>query len=298
MIKAIINVQGGLGNQLFQYAFGQSIKRKWNCEVLYNLSWYSDMGSDTPREDSLQGLFNIDLLQKESIFNKKIFRSRHVQNIFNKVTLGSRIEFRTEKDFNFSSSYQRSPIYASNVIFNGFWQSPEYFNFFCKDLKKEFSNCSQEISSFPIARKINETKNSIPIHVRRGDFVTNITTKSYHETCSIAYYEKAIQYFKKKYENTAKFFIFSDDIEWAKENIKSDNDMYFLDSSYELSDTNELFLMSMCQNHIIANSSFSWWAAWIGDHEYGTTIRPEKWYKTKTQPSTLFPKEWLSIENH
>jgi len=256
------------------------------------------MGSDTPREQSLQDLFNIDLLQKETIFNKKIFKSRYVQNVFNKITMFTRVEFRTEKDFNFSSSYQINPIYASNVIFSGFWQSPEYFNFFRKDLKKEFTNCSQEASLSPIAKIINEHKNSVSIHVRRGDFVTNTATMSYHETCSIAYYEKAIRYFKKKYENDAKFFIFSDDMEWAKQNIKSDSDMYFLDSSYELSDMNELFLMSMCQNHIIANSSFSWWAAWIGDHDGGITIRPQNWYKIKNQPSTLFPKEWLVIENH
>lgn len=299
MFKAYINLKGGIGNQLFQYAFGESIKKKWNCDVIYNLNWFDKPGSNTPRELALTKLANINSIkERKSKFESRLFQSKRFATVFNKFNFFHGIEIRVEQNLNFSEHYQEIPHkLPKKVIFNGYWQSFKYFSLIEADLRNQLLQYGKKCISSPLMQEITSSLQSTSIHIRRGDYIKNKAAKNYFETCSTNYYQNAIKKINKSKKDNV-FFVFSDDIDWAKTNIKTHNKTIYVDSNYNLSDLDELFLMANCNNHIIANSSFSWWGAWIGGLDCGITIRPRKWLKSKNQPNTLCPKEWIEIDNH
>lgn len=296
MLKAHVTIKGGIGNQLFQYAFGENIKKKWNCEVLYNVDWFDSFGSDTPRVLALFELFNFDTFKS---YNLEILQSRYASSLLNRFTKFHGKEFRVEKDFNFSESYQEMPNKrVKEIFFTGYWQSGNYFMGIENDLRKKLLEYKKNFHQFYLMEKILNTTNSTSVHIRRGDYVTNKAAKITFASCSSNYYINAINKINQMTNDYGKFFIFSDDIEWVKNNITVGKNAVYIDSQYGLSDLDELFLMSICKNHIIANSSFSWWGAWIGSSKKGITICPKNWYKSSKQPDSLFPEKWICINNH
>ena len=128
------------------------------------------------------------------------------------------------------------------------------------------------------------------IHVRKGDYLTNKKINKLFGTCDLSYYNNAIEEILKLFPNS-KFYVFSDNVEWAKLNLKSKTKLKFI--SQYFSDTEQFWLMTRCKHHIISNSSFSWWAAWLGDHKKKITIYPEPWYDNLTYNKKIFPKHWL-----
>jgi hypothetical protein len=164
----------------------------------------------------------------------------------------------------------------TNLI--GYWQSEKYF--------LEISNLIKSEFTFPyeISIKNKETlrdikkKTAISIHIRHGDYLTNPTTRAYHGICSLDYYKNAIKKIEEKVTDP-EYFIFTDDPEWAKENIFTIRPRYVIDWNGN-EPHEDLRLMASCKHHIIANSSFSWWGAWLGKHENQMVIAPEPWFDT------------------
>jgi hypothetical protein len=155
-------------------------------------------------------------------------------------------------------------------------------------LKEPLSAISQEYTN-----KILDTKNAVSIHIRRGDYVLNTSTNKHHGVCNLDYYEAAVEYIREKIESLT-FFIFSDDIAWVKENLKLDNAVFV--SSPEIKDYEELILMSKCKHNIIANSSFSWWGAWLNQNPDKIVIAPRQWTTKKTADELdILPKSWIQI---
>ena len=136
---------------------------------------------------------------------------------------------------------------------------------------------------------------AVSLHIRRGDYVSNPVTNNYHGTCSLAYYKKAVLLLKEKIENPS-FFIFSDDLLWARENLDFINDMTFIDLDKSIPDHEEMHLMSQCKHNIIANSSFSWWGAWLNENSDKIVIAPKKWFSDNTiNTEDLIPAKWMRI---
>jgi hypothetical protein len=137
----------------------------------------------------------------------------------------------------------------------------------------------------------------VSVHIRRGDYVTNSHTNAVHGTCSLEYYENAINYISEKVK-APHFFVFSDDYKWALENFK--NRSYPVTCISNNADKNyeDLTLMYNCKHHIIANSSFSWWGAWLNPNEDKIVIGPKQWFKSKKQSTDtkdVMPKEWVKM---
>lgn len=133
------------------------------------------------------------------------------------------------------------------------------------------------------------------IHVRRGDYINNPETFKLHGVCGLDYYHAAIEYITKR-TNTPVFYIFSDDISWAEENIKSKNQMIFVKETPHGKDYFEMYLMSVCKHNIIANSSFSWWGAWLNKSPEKIVIAPKKWMnETSIDTTDLVLKNWIRI---
>jgi hypothetical protein len=261
----IITIKGGLGNQMFQYAYGRALEMSGE-KVIFNTAFFcgSKAKKDTTRDFKLNN-FNIET--KAEFSNKKHL----IFNIFNKVV----VKLGLKKNF---------------------YQNEKYFKNIENNIRKEFTLKNPLTpKGLDWEEKISSTANSISLHIRRGDYVLNIKTNSFHGVCDIKYYTSALEEIVKKTGNNINIFIFSDDITWAKENLKFPFPFNFVSDS-EIPDYEELYLMSLCKHNIIANSTFSWWGAWLNQNPDKIVIAPKQWLTNKTSTELdILPKEWIQI---
>jgi hypothetical protein len=261
----IIKIQGGLGNQLFQYAHGRNLELAGK-KVIFDTSFFSNNRAkiDTARDFKLDK-FNIETKAEFSNKNRQIF------NILNKVTVKLGLK-------------------------QNFYQSERYFINIKDTIQKEFTLKNPLApKSLVWEEKINSTTNSIALHIRRGDYILNTKTNSFHGVCDLAYYKSALDEMVKRLGNNINIFIYSDDIAWAKENLKFPYPIEFVSDS-EIPDYEEMYLMSLCKHNIIANSTFSWWGAWLNQNPNKIVVAPKQWLANKTSNKLdILPESWLQI---
>jgi hypothetical protein len=183
----------------------------------------------------------------------------------------------------------------NHVYLEGYWQTEKYFKDIKEIILRDFTIVEEpDPRNKTMADQIRGSE-SVSIHVRRGDYVTNPTTNAYHGTCSEDYYKKAIQIIKNRVHKP-QFFIFSDDLTWVREHLDIGYPTVFVDFNGPDKDYEDLRLMSLCQNHIIANSSFSWWGAYLGSDPGKIVIAPKRWFKkTDIITSDLLPESWIQL---
>lgn len=261
----ISTLNGGLGNQLFQYAIGRKLALQYGCLFkLHTIHYRQHNGCDTKR-DFLLDCFNIcaDIASDFDVFQCRQVREtglQYIPNIYDVTTP------------------------SVNLI--GWWQCEKYF----KDIRDIILNdLSLRITSNTLKNYIDSLdSNTTSMHIRRGDYVTKPSTNMYHGTCTLDYYNKAIDYFKDK-----NILIFSDDKDWAKANFNSEK-FKVIDN---LSTVEELILMSKCSHNIIANSTFSWWGSWLNTNTNKMVIAPSRWYQDNTANSleNISLSEWIRI---
>jgi len=249
----VTKLQGGLGNQLFQWAVTRYLSIKYNTDYKFELSYFQSMG------------WELELKK----FKKIIIEEFQISLTLKIVT----------DDFNFKEI-------EDNSFLNGYWQSEKYFSeideLIREDLKIEDNLKNYIINKYPILNK-----NTVSLHVRRGDY---IKSNNYHPIQDINYYERAYDIIDDKSIN---ILVFSDDIEWCKENIKFDNITY-IEGEKNIVD---MYIMSLCTHNIIANSSFSWWGAWLNKNENKKVIVPKNWFGPQVDLYTgdMIPKKWIII---
>lgn len=276
-----VKLIGGLGNQMFQYALGRHLSIKNNCDLYMDINEFETYKL---HKYSLQH-FQIkeNFLKLEDVPKKSFF------DRFNFLKTG----VIQERNFNFSKNILdiKAPSYLE-----GFWQSELYFNEIRETLIKDF-----EVEK-PLTGKnlkvFEEIKgvDSISLHVRRGDYVSNQQTNSFHGTCSLNYYKRSLDYIIEKKPGDLKIFAFSDDPQWIKENLKTEIPIRFVDHNDADANFEDLRLMSLCKNNIIANSSFSWWGAWLNQNSEKIVIAPQRWYNNdKVDTSDVVPNSWTRI---
>ncbi|MCL5784057.1 MAG: alpha-1,2-fucosyltransferase [Patescibacteria group bacterium] len=294
----IVQLFGGLGNQMFQYALARSLSLDRETSFKLDITaYYSNIPAlDTPRRYSLS-VFNIyeELATKEEIEKflgkKKIFikikyqLNKHFHfNFFEKIFM--------ESDYGYNSSVKKV---GTDAYLFGFWQSWKYFSKHSKTIKKDFKLREPLSKSAQLWLKKIEKLNSISVHIRRTDMAHNKHTRAYHGICSLNYYQKAIKLVHQENPKIT-LFIFSDDIKWAKDNLRTNFKTYFVSQTKDLKDYEEMTLMSRCKHNIIANSSFSWWGAWLNDNPQKIVIVPKKWFQNPSiNTKDLIPEQWLRI---
>jgi len=285
----IINLKGGLGNQMFQYALGRKMSLKNEDELkldVYGLEVANKVG-DIYRPFDL-GEFNIQNIHASAEEIKKL---KYPLGIFSKLMRRFRFKVLKKTHGGWEPEILEQ---TEDMYLDGFWQSPKYFEDIREEILKDFSLKSPLSPNFlSWTSKIQET-NSVALHVRRSDYASNPRVLKEFGVCSANYYSTAITYLKK-HTNSASFFIFSDDIEWVKKNLTlPDNSIFVSDKT--LTTTEELILMSKCSHNIIANSSFSWWSAWLNTNERKIVIAPIPWFNTKKHIyKDLIPDLWISL---
>jgi hypothetical protein len=283
---------GGLGNQMFQYALGRHLSILNNKKLKFDISWYEN---EKIRRFSLEKFnIKIEIASVEELNSVNFPTQKFIKRINNFTSLKSKkiIGYYSEKEkFVFDPEIL---TFSKNIYLEGSWQNEKYFIAIRDVLIRDFTLKNPLI--YEVAEKIEENKGcSVSIHFRRGDYFKNPQTNSIHGVCSLDFYKNAIRKICTRIYNP-NFFIFSDDMEWVKENLHINNKHYFVDSDTLLSDVDELFLMSRCSNHIIANSTFSWWGAWLSQNPDKIVIAPQRWMRdTRYDYSDVLPNKWIKI---
>ncbi len=182
----------------------------------------------------------------------------------------------------------------NDCYLSGYWQSEKYFKDVAEIIRTDFSFSIPPNQLNTIVADNISNCNAVSVHVRRGDYVSDAKTYANHGVCSIDYYRSAINLIAV-HINAPEFFIFSDDMEWAKSHLRMDFPCHYIDHNRGSDSFNDMRLMSLCQHHIIANSSFSWWAAWLNSNSDKIVIAPNKWFAHAATPTDLLPQSWISL---
>lgn len=281
----VVNLKGGLGNQMFQYALYTKLQQKGKqvyldysqiateMQALNRSTIFSDFRLDrTYNLQRMQGPFG-------TLYRRFLIRA------FRKLTNVLR-----EKE---ESVYDAQVMQIKNGYLDGYWQSEKYF-LGCEEELRQRLQFKQELSDAnrAILEKIRSAKCPISIHVRLGDYQQAENAGLFGNICTRAYYEKAIAFCREKYEEAA-FFVFSNEPQKAVEMLNLPN-ATIVDVNDELSAWADMYLMSKCHHNIIANSSFSWWAAWLNENPDKVIIAPSKWINGKQTPD-IWPETWLRM---
>lgn len=184
--------------------------------------------------------------------------------------------------------------WRGDIFLDGYWQSPKYFDDIRTTLLSDFT-LSEPLSpaGSTFVSQIQSTE-SVSIHIRRGDYIKNPKVLKEFGVCSLTYYSAAIKCIVSRHPSST-FFIFSDDIPWVKENLEMGDKAVFV-SDQSITDFQELILMSTCKHNIIANSSFSWWGAWLNQNPNKTVIAPTPWFESAEWDRSLLPKPWIKLQ--
>ncbi len=290
----ITKVLGGLGNQMFQYAAGRAMSLGQGTPLLLDISNFSGYGLHQGFE--IQRIFNC----KVEIANERDLRrilgwqsSPGIRRVMSRSDMAvlRKKSLVIEPHYHYWDGLKN--ITEDSYIV-GYWQSEKYFQDFASVIRSDFSYKIEFASTNEdIAAQIDQV-NAVSLHVRRGDYAKDPVTNATHGLCSLNYYQTAIQYVAARVEQP-KFFIFSDDIDWVKTNLKLDYPCRYIDHNQGIDSYNDMRLMSLCQHHIIANSSFSWWGAWLNSSPRKIVFAPKKWFANKNIIKDLFPQEWVTF---
>lgn len=282
----IIRLKGGMGNQMFQYALYKKFK---------------SLGTKA-RLDVSEIQTEMKKINRCTIFDAFILKDYHdsksanglldhlyIMKVFKKL-LRIVHKYYNEKE----SGIFEDKIYETKSIYlDGYWQSEKYFTD-CREglledfcLKNELDSDNQKI-----LKMIKDSDNTVSVHVRLGDYASEDSQRIYGNICTETYYENAFKYYENKYKNPL-FFVFSNEPESVKTKFSQHN-IIIVDINKENTGWADMYLMSQCDHNIIANSSFSWWAAWLNENHSKEVIAPKIWMNTKRMLD-ICPKDWIRI---
>lgn len=287
----IVQLTGGLGNQLFQYAIGRTLAVMNNTQLKIDLSffetyeWHEYSLAPFSIEAKVATVEEVNTLTKlETSFLEKVRRK-----LFGVLPI-----IIKEKGLNYNSYYLKA---GSNAYLKGYWQSSKYFLSQEMKIRKEFEIKLPPSSSN--TKLLNEIMGceSVSLHIRRGNYASIEAVNKFHGTTKMSYYSQAMVVIESRCENPV-YFIFSDDIGWARENLRLTREHVFVDINTDKTDYEDLRLMKSCKHSIVANSTFSWWGAWLNPNPDKIVIAPKQWFANEEmnqQTNDLIPAEWIRL---
>ncbi len=296
----ITKLQGGIGNQMFQYAIARYLARIMGSELKFDISIFNtngNKGSDifTPRQYELHHFNisgNIATMSEIGKFQqrKRNFFYLLTKKIFN--LLNNNYHYYKETNSYFNSRVLKL---KDNIYLDGYWQSENYFKRIGKIIKNDLT-----VKNYPSDRnkellKLINNCDSVAVHIRRGDYIFNPVAKEVLGVLDVNYYQKGFNLINQKIKKPH-YFIFSDDPEWARANTMTSNPTTYISHNGSSKSYEDMRLMSNCKYFIIANSSFSWWGAWLSIYKNKIVITPKKWFKNRDS-GDIVPESWVKIDN-
>ena len=299
----IVRLSGGLGNQMFQYAIGRHLAEKQYAILKLDLSLFEKY-KVRPYDlhcfkiwENIATQTEIESLQGKPPSQLDYLTERVLQKIG--ISRAAKPKSRSpfllrEKDLSFDPSVLQK---SGHLYLEGYWQSEKYFSPITEIIRREFEvKYNQDAESHRIADFIHSS-DSISLHVRRTDYVQNPLSAKIHGSCDLAYYARAIQHVAEAAQNPH-FFIFSDDLAWVKSELKLDFPVTYVEHNGPIRSYEDMRLMSLCKHNIIANSSFSWWGAWLNENPHKVVVAPNRWFADEaknSQAKELVPETWVRM---
>jgi hypothetical protein len=290
----VVRLIGGLGNQMFQYAAGRALSLLENAKLSLDIAPYEKYQLHNGYE--LDRVFSI---QAKKVSEDELRKFIGWGGFFlNKLLVA--IDFKKGL---FKSKYFREPSFSyyndfnslgSNIYLDGYWQSEKYFQKFEDQIRRDFQFKQIEDPINLQYLKSIESNNSISIHVRRGDYLSSKDNQAKYYALTKNYYKIAVSYLNERVINPH-YYIFSDDVKWAIENLDIKCPHTFISNNNAEQSYIDMQLMSCCKHNIIANSSFSWWGAWLNPNHQKIVIAPNLWFRDKTNTIDLIPEGWVRI---
>jgi hypothetical protein len=288
----VIVIFNGLGNQMSQYAY---FLQKRSLGKTYFISFCSDHNGM-----ELDKVFSINV--KPSLFQKNLYllfrilltnKGWGLNNIKNRISQFFNIRIVKENfDYNYKEQYLQ-PSRGLTYYYGG-WHSELYFAECRHEIISKFKfNTPTDNVNQEIIKKISNTE-SVAVHVRRGDYLNASNINLFGGVCTQEYYEKAINFIEERVRDVH-YFVFSNDIGWVKENLKLQNVTY-IDNNRGTNSYIDMYLMSICKHNIIANSTFSWWGAWLNQNEDKIVICPNR-FLNDDKSTDVYPQDWIKINN-
>ena len=289
-------LSGGLGNQMFQYAAAKALAKRLNTDLAIDTYNLSKKTQTTVRN------FELDIFDTEYKFTS---------SLKGKLLIKGRPFIQKHRDFFlklgfFTDTYAilYQPVFEKikgNILMSGYFQNEKYFKSISQEIHTGFSfKVPLKGENIEIATRIAQTE-SVSVHIRRGDYISNKHAASNFITCDKEYYRKAIAHISTIH-TTSSFFVFSDDMEWVRDNIDfGGNTVNFIDWNKDSLSYIDMQLMSLCKHNIIANSSFSWWGAWLNRNKEKIVIAPDKWFvdeKKNLLLDSFYPDGWIKLRSH
>ncbi len=285
-----MRIKGGLGNQLFQYAAAYALSRRLEQPFQLDFALTKHMTQTPYRLDQLRvretRLVSGGELPKQISRYKNAYINKALRMLgLRRLRCGNWVYWLETSD-----AFQKDffTIQAENLYVDGYFQSEAYFQTYRQALLKQFTPAYPPDKDFAEALREIRRCNSVAIHVRRGDF--HKSSHPFHYLLDVEYYRKAMAYVQARAEEPV-FFWFSNDVNWVREHFGDAENMRYVSVKSAHGDIDDMMLMKNCSHIITANSTFSWWAAWLNEHENAMRIVPEKPYGM----AGMIPKGWTKI---
>ena len=287
----MVRLSGGIGNQMFQYATGRTVALLQDTEVVFDTvefdyAWMKPWNTRRKYElgcFSLPARFasNADIMKFMRFGCQRLTPFRRWAN-----------HYYREAEFRFDPAVMTQ---GQLLYLEGYWQSPRYFERYFDVISQDFAWKSPLSSpAAEIAAQISAAE-SVGIHVRRGDYVSNPKTQAHHGSCSIDYYRKAVAYITDRLQ-TPRLFVFSDDPDWVESSLQFELPTVVFRNNQQAPPAEDMRLMSLCKHNVIANSSFSWWAAWLNVNPAKLVVAPQKWFADSAiNTADLIPGNWVRL---
>jgi len=279
-----VKLNGGLGNQMFQYALARALSLKTSLPVSFDVSFFNQKyAKDRPFALSL---FNaVTEFSKDPRISIYWALRRYVKS---KTFLG--LEIYHEKDFTFDPLIFNI---SENAFVEGFFQSEKYFKEFEAQIRADFTfKNPPDALNLTLAEEI-KAQNAVSVHIRRGDYVNKPRYKTLFSHCDLEYYTQAMDLIASKVENPF-FYFFSDEPQWVSQNLKTQHPYKIISHNTGEKSPEDMRLMSLCSHNIIANSSFSWWGAWLNSNPAKVVVCPKNWFAQSPTPD-IYPEQWRRI---
>lgn len=291
--RIIVSLYGGLGNQLFQYATGLALSQKHSAQLILDLGWFESVLKQSTVTNRAYALApfgvaceSVSLLPKRGIL-KRLSKWLPIKLADD---LGIPIYFEKNYQFDLNLNALSLPVHL-----DGYWQSYYYFDAIKPLLRQILCKPTQmDEANQKVLHRIRNS-HSVCLHVRRGDYVSNKNAAQHHGTCSIDYYQRAVSYLSGLFSEVT-FYIFSDDMDWVRDNLEINGQHYYVSHNDGGAVVNDFWLMTACRHFIIANSSLSWWGAWLGADEEAKVIAPKQWFAVNhLDTKDLIPTHWIRM---
>lgn len=294
----LVQVNGGLGNQMFQYAMGRALARRLGRPLV--LDAFAMPSGQRPHlrrlsinQLSLSPAVRVAGAPRGSA--SKLLRKRPILGLASHMlNRGLRPWCVDELD-----PEELTPLYDIPQWFaylRGYWQSPHYFADMAATVRSELFPPMRGPARFMKLLESLSNRDSIAVHVRRGDYVDVMSSHQTHGVVGAAFFQSAVGQILRSVETDAVVAILSDDPLWAAANLRFDAETVHVEIPTPLTDLESLAVMARCQHHVISNSSFSWWGAWLAEHDTQQVYYPKPWFaKTSVNPNFRFPSHWSSL---